>query len=286
MAWFLFALVSAAAHAGYNLSSKQLVSKVDPYVVAALVASVAAFFSWAVVLATGIPALGEKFWMALGIEVVIESLALGFYLKALEKTDVSLAVPLLALTPALLLVTSPVITGESISSQGVLGVGLAVVGTYVLAMDPKHKGLLSPFSRLASDSGMRWMLLTAMMYSLTANYYKLVVVNSNAVLTSAVLESSAALVFSAVALIEAKRWKPAKKMIRTVAASGFLASLGGIALATALTTGLTPLVISIRRLSIPATVLLGHRVLSEGQFRQRMLASLILVAGAVLILTA
>jgi len=286
MAWFFFALVSAAAHAGYNLFSKQLVTKVDRYVVAASVAGAAAAFAWIGVVVTGIPALGPGFWPAFAVEIVMEALALGFYLKSLEKTDVSLAVPLLALTPAFLLITSPLITGESISSQGVLGVGLAVIGTYVLAMDGEKRNLLSPFRRLASDEGLRLMLLTAAAYSITANYYAIVVRNSSPMFTSAVIETSAFVIFGALVFRQQRKTGPVKKILPIVGASGFMAFLGGITLSVALQTGLTPLVISIRRLSIPMTVLLGHGVLKEGQFLQRMVASLILLAGAVLILAA
>lgn len=282
----MFALVSAATHAGYNVFSKQLVSKVDRYVVAATVAGAAAVFAWAGVLLTGIPSLGPGFWPAFAVEFVMEAVALGLYLKSLEKTDMSLAVPLLALTPAFLLLTSPLITGESISSQGVLGVGLAVVGTYVLALDPKHKSLQSPFRRLWTDKGLRLMLLTAAAYSITANYYALVVRNSSPMFTSAVIETSALVVFGGFVLMQRRKLEPVRAMMPTVAASGFMAFLGGITLSIALQTGLTPLVISIRRLSIPMSVLLGHRVLKEGQFRQRMLASVILLVGAALILTA
>lgn len=286
MVWFFFALVSAATHAGYNVFSKQLVSKVDRYVVAASVAGAAAVFAWIGVLFTGIPALGQGFWPAFVVEIVMEAVALGAYLKSLEKTDVSLAVPLLALTPAFLLITSPLITGESISSQGVLGVALAVIGTYVLALDSKQRGLLSPFRRLTSDEGLRLMLLTAVAYSITANYYALVVRNSSPMFTSAVIETSALVVFGGLVLWQKRAIKPVKKMLPTVTASGFMSFLGGVALSIALQTGLTPLVISIRRLSIPMTVVLGHGVLKEEQFRQRLLASLILVAGAIMILTA
>ena len=286
MVWFFFALVSAATHAGYNLFSKQLVSNVDRYVVAATVAGAAAVFAWAGVLLTGIPALGPGFWPAFAVEFVMEAVALGLYLKSLEKTDVSLAVPLLALTPAFLLITSPLITGETISTQGVLGVAFAVVGTYILALDTKHKSLLSPFRRLWSDEGLRLMLLTAAAYSITANYYALVARNSSPMFTSAVIETSGVVVFGALVLIQRRKIEPVFKMGGTVAASGFMAFLGGITLSVALLSGLTPLVISIRRLSIPMTVLLGHRVLKEGHFRQRIVASVILLAGAVLILTA
>lgn len=286
MVWFFFALVSAATHAGYNVFSKQLVSKVDRYVVAASVAGAAAAFAWIGVLLTGIPALGPGFWPAFAVEIVMEAVALGAYLKSLEKTDVSLAVPLLALTPAFLLITSPLITGESISSLGVLGVALAVIGTYVLAADPKQRSLLSPFQRLASDEGLRFMLLTAAAYSITANYYALVVRNSSPMFTSAVIETSALVVFGGLVLWQRRDTTPVKTMASTVTASGFMAFLGGVTLSIALQTGLTPLVISIRRLSIPMTVLLGHRVLKEEHFRQRLFASLILVAGAILILTA
>ncbi len=284
MVWYLLAALTAICHAGYNLVSKKAISKADVYIVGAVSATAAALISTAVLLATGFPALGPDFWKVVPVEIALESLSLLLYLKALEKADISLAVPFLALTPAFLLLTSPLITGENISFQGAVGVLISAGSIYFLARDSKQKGWLKPFERIASNEGMRLMLAVAVLHSLTANFYKLLVVNSSAPLTSVIIEASTAAIFWA--LVAAKR-SPVRKaggIAPQAAVCGAFSSIGGIALGLALTTGLTPFVITIRRLSIPLTVLLGHHVLKEEDFRQRIIASAVLLVGAALIL--
>ena len=89
------------------------------------------------------------------------------------------------------------------------------------------------------------------------------------------------------AILKKEKLPSARKgFLKIAGLDGLLIALSGLLLGYALSAGLTPYVISIRRLSVPAAVVFGHVFLGERNLGQRLFASLISFIGVVLMLWA
>ncbi|MGM0380888.1 MAG: EamA family transporter [bacterium] len=93
------------------------------------------------------------------------------YIRSIQLADVSLATPLLSLTPFFMLLTSWLILGEVPDLPGLLGILAVVVGTYFLTTRPGDRGI-EPLIHLWDNRGCRWALATSFLWSITANIDK------------------------------------------------------------------------------------------------------------------
>ena len=99
--------------------------------------------------------------------------------KAIEKSDISKVMPMLSFTPLFLLVTSPVILGETIHLLGILGILFVVIGSYLLNLDLSKNSIFEPFKGLLREKGTRYMLIVSFLWSFSANFDKLSIQNSS-----------------------------------------------------------------------------------------------------------
>ncbi|MGF1480276.1 MAG: EamA family transporter [Cyanophyceae cyanobacterium] len=137
-----------------------------------------------------IPPLGDRFWLALVVSGILNTLAWLMYIKAINSSDLSLTVPLITFTPLFLLVTSPVMVGEYPTSIQAFGILLIVIGSHTLNLRQRHQGVFAPFRALLEQTGPKLMLGVAFIWSFTANIDKIGVQNSSPTLWSIALFSA------------------------------------------------------------------------------------------------
>ncbi len=118
------------------------------------------------VIYTGIPALNTQFAIALLIGGSINAVTTILYIKAIKVSDLSLTVPLVALTPLFMLLTSPLIVGEYPNFFDYIGILLIVTGSYLLNIKEKSQGYLAPFKALLKEPGPKMMLIVAFLWSI------------------------------------------------------------------------------------------------------------------------
>ncbi|MFA5294524.1 MAG: EamA family transporter [Methanoregulaceae archaeon] len=190
MFWFAFALVGALSQAGYNLAVKVLLRTVRPFPLAGFSFLSGSLVLFAVSFITGIPDTGPGLLPAVAVTVAINIGATVLFYRALVTTDLSLSVPMLAFTPVFLILTSFLILGELPSPAGAAGILLVATGAYLLNLeyrDGSPCSLTGPFLRLRRDRGIQAMLLVSFLYSISVNYDKRVVEESDPVFGSAIV---------------------------------------------------------------------------------------------------
>ncbi len=204
-----------------------------------------------------------------------------FYLKALSLSPVSLMVPLLAFSPVLLLITSPIMLGEFPDSAGLAGILLITAGSYILYMEDSGD-ILSPIRALLREKGSRYMLATVFLWSITANLDKMGTQASSPVvwvlLINIFVAAGAFLMMKRTRSEGASGFHPAS-ILMGVADGG-----GAVAQMTALKLTIVPYVISIKRLSVLMSVIIGTTFLKEGRALQRITGTALMLAGSILIL--
>ncbi len=206
-----------------------------------------------------------------------------FYIRGFRLADASLVAPLVLLTPVLMLVTSPIMTGEQAPPLGMVGVLFTVLGVGLLDAN-RENGKRFNFSVFVKDVGARYMLATAAVWSITANIDKLGVKASTPLIWIASLCGVIALCSLAFWAAGARQI-PRLSALRYAVLAGSAMSIGTAVQMWALTILFTPYVIAIKRLSALFTVLASSHVLKE-ETGGRLLGAAVMLAGAVMIAVA
>lgn len=234
----------------------------------------------ALVAYQGVPSLDPVFWPLIAVMGVLISAATVLSARGYEHSDMSKVTPIYAFTPALLLVTSPIMVDQMPGPAGIVGVLLIVVGTYFLEAG---EGLLEPFRRLAEDRGVQLIFLVTVIYSITANIDKIGVDASSAIFWTLIIHMVVSVVLFPVMVSRSGDWSG-----RLRGSFWWLVGLGlsgGVAIAfqmTALNYILVPYVIAIKRFSIVLAVILGA-VLFDEDIKGRLLGSVLMVVGVIII---
>jgi drug/metabolite transporter (DMT)-like permease len=278
--WLILGILTAFFEAVKDVFSKQNLKKSDEYVVAWSLSFFSVIFLAPWVLYTGIPTLNTQFAIALLIGSSINAVTSVLYIKAIKVSDLSLTVPLVALTPLFMLLTSPLIVGEYPKFFDYIGILLIVAGSYLLNIKEKSQGYLAPFKALLKEPGPKFMLIVAFLWSITSNFDKIGVQNSSPIFWLFSLFGTMSVLLLPILLH--KTPNPSRKIFQQLpmlAAMGFFNAVGVLCQMQALTLTLVVQVIAIKRTSVLMGVLFGHFIFKEQDIQQRLLGATIMILG-------
>jgi drug/metabolite transporter (DMT)-like permease len=131
------------------------------------------------------PAPIPAFLVYLVLDVILITVVMWLYFRALQISPLSLCVPFLAFTPVFLIPTGYVLLGELPSPLKLLGVVLIVVGSLAMHRRLFAIGWTAPMKAVIREKGSRYMLLVSFIFSITNPLDKKLVVMSD-VFTEAV----------------------------------------------------------------------------------------------------
>ncbi len=282
--WFVLALGSAVFFAAQGAAAKRLGGGFHPDVV-----TWASFVFGLPVLGValavcGIPEVRPSFWTWGAVSLVVNLVAIPLYFRALKDGELSVVLPLSALTPLFALLTEFLMLGQRPEAVAFCGVGLIVLGAYLLNASEIRSGLLAPFRALARDRGARSMLAASALWSVSAVADRGAVLAASPVFYLAVFCTAFTVVFLAWLV-----WRRRPALVAFarrpwplvwVAAFGVVMALCQM---QAVTLALAALVISIKRLAALFGVLLGGLLFSEKGLGMRLAATGLMVAGAALV---
>ena len=227
------------------------------------------------------------FWLATGGSVAINAVTMILYMRAVKMAPLSLALPVVTLSPIFLLFTSPLINKEIPSLLGVAGVLVSVAGTYLLSFSRRREGFWTPITSIWTNAGTRSMLIVAFLWAFSAPFDKIAVTHSDPYVYTAVTNLALALILLPFVLrkkreIPTMRWQG----IKTLAPIGIFSGISIICQMIAFSLTQVPYVISIKRTSALFGILWGRMFFKEIHLRERLIGSLVILAGAVMILFA
>lgn len=283
-AWFFLAFASALGQAFNNFLSKYLVAKLPKSVIifwslffCSVLLFVASFFK-------GIPELGEKFWPAVLATGILNIAAYYFLFRAYELSDLSAVFPMILLTPVFLAATSFFILGEKISLLGFTGMLVVVLGLFVTQKDSANK----PAIRSADmKKGMFYGIIVALIYSVSVNFDKMTVLNSDAFFGGAMADAIIALGVFPFFLRNGKIFLEDKNKFRNLFSFfvlGCVIAATVVAFYMALGAGLAAYTTVVKRTSVLFGVIFGVLFLKEKNFLPKIIGSLIAISGIALIL--
>ncbi len=281
MYWLIFSFLTALCEAAKDGLCKRSVKDLDYLYVAWAWKFFSLFFLIPYIFLSTF-SINLNFFIALISGGILNILATLLYIKAIKVGDLSTTLPMLSFTPLFLLFTSPILVGDVPDLSGFVGVFLIFLGSFVLSrtMQMEKDGLKS------SLKGPLYMLAVAFVWSIAANMDKIGIKNSSLFLWAISIQSFITFGLTVI-LLKEKNLKEviwvSKKNLFSFFLIGFFTALGLSCQFLAISYGLVPYVISIKRLSIVFGVLVGGVFFKEHYLKLRLLASLIMFGGIICI---
>ena len=204
--------------------------------------------------------------------------------KAIKKEDLSLTVPIISFTPLFLIVTSWIILGEVPTSKGIIGIVLIVTGSYILNIKGSFKNIFSPIKNILTNKAVLFMLGVALIYSITSNFDKMVVLNSDTTFGHSLAYFLMGSVFLVIAIYKREKFiGPTKKNWGLLLGAMICAVLIPLAMNNAYELTIVPYAISVKRTSAIFAMLFGFFFLKEKHILPRLVGTAIMVIGVIII---
>lgn len=284
MTWPVLAIGAAVFYGLQGAWTKRLTGRV-PAVVAAWAIFAFAFPPLAAYLAIrGVPAVAGVFWPALATTSAIGLLSFYLYASAIERGDVGNTVPLLALTPILLVPVEWILLGELPGLRGLGGIVLVVAGVYLLNLRDLRHGLVAPLAAPLHDPGARRMLLVAALWAVSGVVDKVAVTASSTAFYGTLQTAVLGLAFLPL-IARSKRIDVAglRREGWGLGLQGVLFAAMFIVQMEALQLTLAANVITIKRSGALVAVLLGSLAFGERDLGPRLLGTVVTVLGVLLV---
>lgn len=107
------------------------------------------------------------FFIYLVLDVGLITIVMWLYFRALQISPLSMCIPFLAFTPVFLIPSTYIILGQKPEPIKLLGVALIVVGSLAMHRQLFAVGWLAPVKAVLEYKGSRYMLIVALIFSLT-----------------------------------------------------------------------------------------------------------------------
>lgn len=281
MSWIFFAILCAALSGLRDFLAKISTKSISSSSIAFFQYLIGAPILLLVASFQPLPTVSHTFYPALlGAMVLISFGTLAFF-KAIELSDVSLMAPLRSLTLPCLLILAPIAIGEKINLQGIFGVLIITAGLFVISFSRNSS---IAFSAYRKAEGTKYILQAVLLFSVCALCEKVGVKNSSSIFFFACETTLACLGIGSILLVQG-RFKISYSMhdFKRTLPVGLSFALMFIAQSLALVDGPVTFVIALKRCGVILTVFLGSVVLHEGATVQRILGTLVVLLGALLI---
>jgi uncharacterized membrane protein len=282
MAWLLFALLTAFSLATADTLSKRRLRDTNEYVIAWVREGYALPFLVLVLLFIPIPDLDRTFWFTVLILLPLEITAILLYVKAIRVSPLSLTIPFMALSPAFIILIAFLFLGELPDLSGLVGVFLIVVGAYVLNAKISRKGLFEPIRAIGRERGSVLMIIVAFIYSITSTLAKVAVQHSSPIFFSFFYPFILTIILSCIIGYRGLFRKVVSRPMSFLAI-GFFTAIMVISHFVALSLTDVVYMISVKRTSLIFSVIYGWLIFYEENIKERLIGSVIMVAGVVLI---
>ncbi|MBE9040144.1 EamA family transporter [Oscillatoriales cyanobacterium LEGE 11467] len=284
MLWFFFALTTAICESFRDVFNKKSLKTNDVYIVAWSLNFFTVVFLLPLVFVTGIPEIGDRFFLALAVNSILNGLAFLALMKAIQASDLSKVAPMTTFTPLFLLLTSPLIVGEFPNPSGFIGIALIVTGAYLLNLNARKSGYLAPFKMLWKERGTKLGLLVAFLWSITANFDKIGVQNSAPIFWVASMFAGITLLLSPLVIINSglklSKWGSIGKSLVLI---GLFNAIAVAFQMFALNLTLVAYVISVKRTSAIFSVVWSKLIFKESGFQERVFGASVMVSGVICI---
>ncbi len=226
---------------------------------------------------------------------VLAALAMGIihfsywtsYAKAYEHGDLSHIYPIIRSSPALVLIFAIIFLQEKVTLLGIIGILTITFGVYTLNLKKfSLKALFAPILSIPKEKHTRWAFIGMLLVGIYTILDRMMITNLNPVVYGFIITFSACNLFG-IYLLKTKSldafkvsWKTEKNDILL---NGVFAAIVYPLILYTYTFANVSYVSALRQISVVLAVLVGSHVLKEQQKVLRLICSVIIVTGAIMI---
>lgn len=239
-----------------------------------------------ILMFVGIPDIKTGFFTAFLTTLLLGLVSQRLWYQAFAEEDASLISPLRLLTPPLVLATGFFILQETPSLWGVIGIVVTIAGLYMLLNSEARRAELA-LMQIVKRKGVRYAALGAVLFAFSFPYDKQAVVASSGIFLSVCM----ALSLGIGSLCMSIRNESIKKNIAklsgrwySVAGVVLVYSAGFLLVTSSLPYALAAYASSVKRLLSFWAILFSGVLLQEKNIKQKIIATLIMLAGVVITL--
>jgi uncharacterized membrane protein len=285
--WYIYAILTAGFETAKDVVSKKYSHDADTYISAFVFQLFAAISLLPFVLYSGIPHFGNGYyWGLLAVAIILPSWSL-LYMYAIRSSPLSVTIPMLAFNPLLTAIFSIWFDHRFPSFIGWSGITLICVGLYFLRLDKAtlHKGFLYPIIRLKDEKGALAMLGVAVLWSIGSHFNKIIIQNSSPIFTAFTITGFGSIVLLGIAFIRTRVTMAllvdhAKRFWSV----GIFHGMSELSLMEGLFLGYTPYVVSVKRLSMLFSSIMGKIIFKESISRSKAFGICLMFIGVVLLI--
>ena len=205
------------------------------------------------------------------------------FLYALNYSDISLVTPIKTISPVLVVVTGFLILGEVPSFQGLAGVAMVFIGIYTLQVDKSDISYLEPLKKTVSDRGVQLVVIMMIIYGISAPLDKIGVEASSPAFYALCLYTFGSVGLLSYHFLTRGRGDITYENVKKIYGIGIFNGLSSFAQMTAFSLTLVVYVVSIKRLSTVMSSVYGAIFLEEGMRDARILGSILVTFGAIIL---
>jgi len=280
MSWIVYALITAFSIATADAISKKAMIRSHEYVIAWVRQGYTLPFLAVVFFFIEIPPLDNTFWLTLLIAVPLDVTAIILYVKAIRLSPLSLTIPFIALSPMFVIITAFVILGELPDISGLFGILLIVIGAYLLNVRATKHGVLGPIKAIKRERGSVLMIIVALIYSLTSTLGKVAVLHSSPLFFGAFYPFILTIIFTVIVGYKGHLSGVISRP-RIFLGIGFFIAMMMLSHFVAISLTDVAYMISVKRLSLLFSVAYGWILFGERNVAERLIGSILMIAGVV-----
>lgn len=233
----------------------------------------------------GFPVIQQGYWIYLLGHLVADFIAFICIVQALRTGQISLVTPFISFVSVFAAILAPFVIGQQTTIGGMIGILFCVIGAYIINRKKGEHGLLKPFQEIFHNRGILFALCAAFFWSIGAMFLRLGQTYSSVWFHPLMLTVGLAILFALKVLLLDRR-NIITELRKDVQGHGTL----GLTYATeislislAVVTGPVAYAVAIKQLSLLFDIVVGKTFFGEDNYRQRLLAGLVIVTGVVII---
>ncbi len=239
--------------------------------------------AWLALGRPGLP-LQPGFWLYLALSVVPNLAANLLFFEAVRLSPLSLTLPLLAFTPALMIGTSWLLNSELPSAAGTGGIGLILVGTFLLhRREARASGLAGPVRAVLRERGSLLMIAVAAIWSISGSADKGAVLRSGPLSYYLIWHLGMSLPLALWLVVRPQRLRALAGAALPAGGTAALHVVGGGLQMTALPYLPASYVIAIKRAGMVLGLVYGWLLFDEQHLGERLLGAAVMLLGVLLI---
>jgi len=289
--WIILSLASALFDTSVHLCSKLSIKTLNELAVSSIMVMGASLVCLLLITVKG-------FWSSealnnVGPDYFLFAVFIGFvaavgmilFFRGLKESDISVTIPLLCFSPIFACGWSVLLVGEYPSSVGLVGVVVVLIGAYSMELGGGRKGILAPIKSLFSEKGARNTTIAVLCWSFCA-----VIERDAVLLVSPMFWSFSVLFFLGLfvmlygyffAGVKREDFISALRPITFVLSFSY--AMMHVCQMNAIVSGFVPYVLSIKRMAILFSVVLGALIFKEKNLKQRAFGAVLMLVGVCII---